>query len=138
MTSSTVAAAPPPRRRARNLVLMIALALIVILIVGSSLWVWGTLGYTYSSGERTGYVQKLSHKGWLCKTWEGELAMNPVVGSPPQIFDFTVRNDSLAGALELASGKQVTLDYAQHKGVPGTCFGETEYYIQNFRVAGGR
>ena len=102
-----------------------------------ALWVWATLGFTYSSGERTGYVQKLSHKGWICKTWEGELAMSPVPGSPPQMFDFTIRSDSLARALEMASGKMVTLNYAQHKGVPGNCFGETEYYVESFRIAGG-
>lgn len=128
--------AAPVHHKSRNLLIKIILALVVIVLVGFGLWAWASLGYAYSSGERTGYVQKLSHKGWLCKTWEGELAMSPVVGAPPQMFDFTVRSDSLAHALELANGKQVTLDYAQHKGVPGSCFGETEYYVQGFRVVG--
>ncbi|HEV2643900.1 MAG TPA: hypothetical protein VGT98_14385 [Candidatus Elarobacter sp.] len=109
--------------------------LLPILIAG--LWVWSALGFTYSSGERTGYVQKLSHKGWVCKTWEGELAMSPVPGSPPQMFNFTIRSDALARAVEGAAGKMVTLAYAQHKGVPGNCFGETEYYVESFRVVGG-
>ncbi len=126
----------PAARKNRHLLLKSVVALVLVLTVGSALWVWSTLGYVYSSGERTGYVQKLSHKGWLCKTWEGELAMSPVVGAPPQLFNFTIRNDALAHALELASGKQVTVDYAQHKGVSGSCFGETEYYIQSFRVTG--
>ncbi len=128
--------APPAPRRGRRLLLKITSALILAVVVGCALWAWASLGYVYSSGERTGYVQKLSHKGWLCKTWEGELAMSPVVGAAPQMFDFTVRDDSLARALELVSGKQVTLNYAQHKGVPGSCFGETEYYIQSFRAVG--
>lgn len=128
--------APPAPRRGRRLLLKIIIALVLAVVVGSALWAWASLGYVYSSGERTGYVQKLSHKGWLCKTWEGELAMSPVVGAAPQMFDFTVRDDSLAHALELVSGKQITLNYAQHKGVPGSCFGETEYYIQSFKAVG--
>jgi len=34
-----------------------------------------TLQVVYSDGERVGYIQKISRKGWVCKTWEGELAM---------------------------------------------------------------
>ncbi len=128
---------PAPRKN-RHLLAKILVALVLIVVVGFALWAWSTLGYVYSSGERTGSVQKLSHKGWLCKTWEGELAMSPVVGAQPQMFDFTIRSDSLAQALELASGKQVSLNYAQHKGVPTSCFGETEYYVQSFRVIGTR
>lgn len=123
-------------RWGRRLLLKILLTLVLIVVVGSALWVWASLGYVYSSGERTGHVQKLSNTGWLCKTWEGELATVPVAGAPSQTFDFTVRDDSVARALELVGGKQVTLNYALHKGVPGTCFGETEYYVQGFRVSG--
>lgn len=126
----------PAPRRGRRLLIKIVLALVLVIIVGFGLWIWASLGYVYSSGERTGYVQKLSRTGWLCKTWEGELATSRIAGAAPQTFDFTVRDDSLARALELVSGKQVTLNYAQHIGVPGSCFGETEYYIQGFRVAG--
>jgi hypothetical protein len=138
MTAGAASTGPTsaPRRK-RRLWLKIGLPVILIPIAAIALWIWATLGYTYSTGERTGYVQKLSHKGWVCKTWEGELAMSPVPGSPPQMFDFTVRSDSLARALEMASGKMVTLNYAQHKGVPGNCFGETEYYVESFRIAGG-
>lgn len=132
--ANTVSTAPAPRPRRRHLLLKIGVPLILIPIVGFALWVWATLGFTYSSGERTGYVQKLSHKGWLCKTWEGELAMTPVPGSQPQMFYFTIRSDSLASALESVAGHQVSLDYQQHKGVPTSCFGETEYYVTSFRT----
>lgn len=129
--------APGSRGRwGRRLLIKIVLALVLAIIVGFGLWVWASLGYVYSSGERTGYVQTLSNTGLLCKTWEGELATLPVAGAAPQTFDFTIRDDSLARALQLVSGKQVTLTYAQHVGVPGRCFGDTEYYIQSFRVAG--
>ena len=118
----------------RHLLLKIGLPLVLLPILVVALWIAGTMGFVYSSGERTGYVQKMSYKGWLCKTWEGELAMSPVPGSPPVIFDFTIRSDSLAKALELAAGHQVTLSYAQHKHVPSSCFGETEYFVDAFRV----
>lgn len=122
------------RPRNRHLWLKIGVPLVLAPILVVTLWVAGTLSFVYSSGERTGYVQKLSHKGWLCKTWEGELAMSAVPGSPPTLFDFTIRDDSVAKALELAAGHQVTLSYAQHKHVPTTCFGETEYFVDGFRL----
>ncbi len=134
MTSSEPISQQAPKRRKRRLWLKIGVPVIVIPVLAVALWVWGTLGFVYSSGERTGYVQKMSHKGWVCKTWEGELAMSPVPGSPPTLFNFTIRDDSVAKALELAAGHQVTLTYAQHKNVPTTCFGETEYFVEGFRV----
>jgi hypothetical protein len=95
-----------------------------------------TLGFSYSSGERVGYVQKLSHKGWLCKTWEGELQMVAIPGSAPTIFTFSVRADSLARVIESAAGKQVSLQYEQHVGVPSSCFGDTEYFVVGVRIVG--
>lgn len=133
MTTSAPTAAPAQHRK-RHLWLKFGLPLLLLVLLVPVVWVASTLGFTYSSGERTGYVQKLSHRGWLCKTWEGELAMSPVPGSPPQMFDFSIRGDSLAHALEGASGKQVELFYAQHVGVPTSCFGETQYYIQSFKA----
>ncbi len=88
----------------------------------------------YSKGERAGYVQKLSKKGWLCKTWEGELAMANLPGTMPEIFNFTVRNDSIASIIDTNVGKRVSLSYEQHRGVPTTCFGETEYFVTGIRL----
>lgn len=134
MTSSEPIPGPGVKPRRRHLWLKIGVPVVVVPVLLFALWVWGTLGFVYSSGQRTGYVQKLSHRGWVCKTWEGELAMSPVPGSTPTIFNFTIRSDSLAQALELAAGHQVTLTYAQHKHVPTTCFGQTEYFVEAFRV----
>ena len=134
MTSSEPIPGPAMKHRSRHLWLKIGIPVILAPIMVFALWVWGTLGFVYSSGQRTGYVQKISHRGWVCKTWEGELAMSPVPGSPPTIFNFTIRSDSLAKALEMEAGHQVTLTYAQHKNVPGDCFGETEYFVEAFRV----
>jgi hypothetical protein len=80
-------------------------------------------------------VQKLSRKGWLCKTWEGELAMATAPGVPPQIFEFTVRDDSVARALTEDMGRgRVSLQYDEHRGVPTTCFGETSHFVVSYRM----
>ena len=136
MTSSTAGSAAPVPHKRRHLWLKIGLPVVLGLIVACALYVWVTLGYVYSTAQRTGYVKQLAREGWLCKTWEGELATTPVpgAGSRQEMFAFTIRNDSLAQALEGAAGKQVTLTYAQHKGVPTSCFGETENYVESFRV----
>jgi hypothetical protein len=131
------AAAPPApvkKKHRRWPIVLFAVLLVPIVIV--VLWVWVSLGYAYSSGERAGYVQKISKKGWVCKTWEGELAMANLPGTMPQIFAFTVRNDSIAKVIEQNAGKQVSLSYDQHRGVPTTCFGETEYFVTGVRRMG--
>jgi hypothetical protein len=125
-------AAPPPAapvKKIRNKVLTILLVILLIPVVIITLWIWVSLGYTYAMGERAGYVQKISKKGWICKTWEGELAMANLPGTMPQIFSFTVRSDSIAHVLEQNAGKQVSLTYEQHRGIPTSCFGETEYFV---------
>ncbi|HMG00515.1 MAG TPA: hypothetical protein VK560_04645 [Gemmatimonadaceae bacterium] len=120
---------PAPVKKKRNKLLIGLLILLVVPAVIIALWIWVTLGYTYAMGERAGFVQKISKKGWLCKTWEGELAMANLPGTMPQIFTFTVRSDSIAHVLEQNAGKQVSLTYEQHRGIPSSCFGETEYFV---------
>jgi hypothetical protein len=93
------------------------------------LYTWATLSWSYSTGERAGYVQKFSRKGWLYKTWEGELAMVSVPGTQPEKFYFSVRNDSVAFHINESLGKRVRLVYEQHIGVPVNWFGETEYFV---------
>jgi hypothetical protein len=115
------------------------LALVLILIVPALVfgaWAWVTLNYSYSKGDRAGYVQKLSRKGWLCKTWEGELAMVNLPGAMPEIFRFSVRSDSVAHLLQKNIGKRVSIAYEEHRGVPTSCFAETAYYITNMRIVG--
>ena len=118
-----------PVKKIRNKLVAILLTVLIVPVVVVALWIWVTLGYTYANGERAGYIQKISKKGWLCKTWEGELAMANLPGTMPQIFSFTVRNDSIAHVLEQNAGKQVSLTYEQHRGIPTACFGETEYFV---------
>src|ERR1700693_185923 len=127
---------PVPVKKKHRKVFIFLFALLLIPIVIVALWIWVSLGYTYSSGERAGYVQKISKKGWICKTWEGELAMANLPGTMPQIFAFTVRNDSIAKVIEQNAGKQVSLTYDQHRGVPTTCFGEAEYFVTGVHRTG--
>jgi len=108
-------------------------AALVVLALLAVAWVWITLHWSYADGERAGYVQKLSSKGWLCKTWEGEIAMVTMPGAIPDKFEFTVRNEAIAQKINALSGKRVVLSYRQHKFVPSTCFGETEYFIDDAR-----
>jgi hypothetical protein len=88
-----------------------------------------TLNWSYSSGERAGFLQKMSLKGWVCKTWEGELSLIAIPGAAPEKFLFSVRDTAVAKRMEASMGKRVTLNYEQHKGVPSSCFGETEYFV---------
>jgi hypothetical protein len=87
------------------------------------------LKWNYSSGERAGWVQKFSRKGWLCKTWEGEMAMVTMPGSTPEKFLFTVWDDNVAEQINRVMGKRVTMHYEEKVGLPTTCFGETRHYV---------
>jgi len=127
---------PPAKPKHRSRLVKILLTIVLIPIVVVALWIWVALGYTYSSGQRAGYVQKISKKGWLCKTWEGEIAQTPLPGATPQLFEFTVRSDSVAQAIEANSGKQVSLTYEQHVGIPTSCFGDTQYFVTQVRRIG--
>ncbi len=133
--ATTVPTATPPRRRRGKLGLLSVLT--VILLGGLfALYVWATLHINYSDGERAGYVQKFSRKGWVCKTWEGELAMVNLPGTLPQIFNFSVRDPTVAGQINKSLGSRVRLHYDQHKGVPSDCFGESEYFVTQVETVG--
>jgi len=118
---------PPPKKRRKAGCILLMILVVAILLF--ALYVWLALKLDYSEGERAGYVQKLSRKGWLCKTWEGELAMVNLPGTMPQIFQFSVRDGAVAEQMNKTLGQRVRLHYEQHKGLPTTCFGETEYFV---------
>lgn len=100
------------------------------------LWTVVALNFSYSSGERAGFLQKISKRGWLCKTWEGDLQLTALPGAAPEKFIFSVRSDSIAQVLNTLAGKQIVLTYEQHKGIPGSCFGDTEYFVTGARATG--
>jgi hypothetical protein len=112
--------------------LMIIVGLAVVLFV---VYTWSALHWTYSTGDRAGYVQKFSNKGWLFKTWEGELAMVSMPGTNPEKFYFSVREDSVAGVINQTLGRRVALHYEQHVGLPVNWFGDTEYFVVSVRLA---
>ena len=109
------------------------LILVAAFLLLAILWTWLALSWSYSEGERAGFVQKFSSKGWLCKTWEGEIAMVTMPGAIPEKFPFTVREAAVAGKINDLAGKRVVLTYRQHKFIPLSCFGETEYFVNAVR-----
>ena len=132
MTGTSPSNAPSWRRRHWGVLTLLAVVIVPAALFAA--WAGFTLNWAYSAGQRAGYVQKISQKGWICKTWEGELAQANLPGTMPQIFKFSVRSDSIAHILEREMGKQVSISYQEHRGVPTTCFGETNYYITNVRT----
>ncbi len=102
---------------------------LVILIALVAVYFYAMLSWSYSTGDRAGWVQKISHKGWLCKTWEGELALVSMPGAPVEKFNFTVYDDAVAADINRHMGKRVSLHYEQKVGLPTSCFGETRYYV---------
>ena len=114
-----------------TLVLVIAIPILIFVF-----WTFIALQFVYSSGERAGYLQKISKRGWICKTWEGDLQLTAQPGVAPEMFAFSTRSDSIAAELNKLAGQRVVLLYEQHKGLPGTCFGETEYFVTGVRPVG--
>ena len=110
------------------------LALLALLVL-AALYFWVVLSWSYSSGERAGWVQKLSNKGWLCKTWEGELALVSLPGSVPEKFYFTIRDKAVAAQLVQVMGKRVSLHYDEKVGLPTTCFGDTRHFVSGFSLS---
>ncbi|HJY37413.1 MAG TPA: hypothetical protein VJ299_08115 [Steroidobacteraceae bacterium] len=110
-------------------ILLILLVLAVLLV---ALWTWFALSWSYSEGERAGVLQKFSKKGWICKTYEGELALYVVGGIAPQIWYFSTRDEELAKQFAGAVGEQIRLHYSEHRGVPTSCFAETPYFAESF------
>ena len=110
------------------------IGILLVLLVGFTLYIWITLNWSFSKGERTGYIQKLSKSGWVCKTWEGEMAMVTMPGAIPEKFLFSVRDDKVAERINRFAGKRVALVYEQHKGIPTSCFGETEYFVVDIKT----
>jgi hypothetical protein len=110
------------------------LSMLVLLLAGAAGYTWLTLHWSYASGERSGYVQKLSKKGYVCKTWEGEMAMVSMPGTLSEKFLFTIPDAAVAAKINASVGKRVALQYEQHKWVPSSCFGDTEYFVTDVRV----
>jgi hypothetical protein len=112
----------------------ILVIILVLAIAGLAGYSWISMHWSYSSGERAGFVQKLSKKGWVCKTWEGEMAMVTMPGTISEKFYFTVPEDAVAARINTSLGKRVTVHFEQHKWLPSSCFGDTEYFVTAVQV----
>lgn len=134
--ASPTASAPRKSLARRHWGKLTLLALIGAPTLVFAVWVAIGSAFVYSTGERAGFVQKISKKGWLCKTWEGEMAISTVPGSMPQLWAFSVRDDSIAAAIEATNGQRVVLEYDEKPWLPTTCFGETKYFVRGVRGVG--
>jgi hypothetical protein len=124
---------PSPRRRRARWPFVLALVLLTPIVV-LGLYTFMALNWSYSDGDRSGYLQKFSRRGWVCKTYEGELAMSTVPGVAPTIWTFSVRDKALVRRMNENLGQKVVLHYTEHRGVPTTCFGTTDYFVDSVRV----
>lgn len=115
-------------------ILTATLGFIVVVSVVFAAYLWLVLNWSYSEGERAGFMQKLSKKGWLCKTWEGELSLVALPGAAPEKFLFSVRDDAVAAKINQQVGQRVALTYEEHLGLPTTCFGDTAYFVTDVKL----
>lgn len=93
----------------------------------------------YSDGERTGLLTKLSHKGNVFKTYEGEVLIGNFQQAPnvmvPEKFYFSVKSEKLADTLMKLQGKIVSLKYHQYrKTLPWR--GESVYIVTDLQRVG--
>jgi hypothetical protein len=124
--------ARPPRRSFKSYLWGSLVGALVLI----ALYTWLMLSWAYSEGERAGVLQKFSKRGWVCKTYEGELALYVVGGVAPEIWHFSARDAQVVEQLHAAVGQQVRLHYAEHRGLPTDCFGETDYFVEGVEVVG--
>lgn len=106
--------------------LFIGFAALVLLLAAYFALAWH---WSYSDGERAGWLQKFSRKGFVCKTWEGELSMAVPGSTAVEKFEFTVHDAGTAEQLEKLMGQRVSLHYEQKMGLPTSCFGDTRYFV---------
>src|SRR5262245_7951592 len=133
MAADTPVAPSAPRRTLGQRLRRFVILLLLVAAGGFALYTWAAWSFTYSEGERAGYVQKFSKKGWICKTWEGELAMANLPGAMPEVFAFTVKDAAVAERINGNMGERVSIHYKQHVGLPTTCFGDTSYFVTEIR-----
>ena len=99
---------------------------LILVLVG---FTWLTLHWSYSDGERAGLLQKFSRRGWICKTYEGEMVLATVATVNAEKFLFTVRDPDIAKQLTSYIGDHIKVHYEQRKWIPTSCFGDTEYFV---------
>ncbi len=134
MPPTLLAPARPAAPRSQRGALLWPLLLLLAAVALGALYFWAMISWSYSSGERAGWVQKFSRKGWICKTWEGEIALVTMPGTAQEKFPFTVWDEGVAQQINTAMGKRVSLHYDEKVGLPGTCFGETRHWVNGVKA----
>lgn len=90
---------------------------IVALLFAFAAGTYGYCNYVYSRGGYSGYIRKISKKGFV-KTWEGELDKRKMGGAyhTQDIFVFSVMDDTVAEKIRASeeSGEWVTIHYRQY------------------------
>jgi hypothetical protein len=132
-TQGSIASAPKqgaPRRGFKTYLWGGVAAAILVTVLYTLFILW----WSFSEGERAGVLQKFSERGWVCKTYEGELAQYVVGGVAPQIWHFSVRDEAVVEQLHKAVGQQVRIHYSEHPGLPTDCFGETDYFADGVEI----
>jgi hypothetical protein len=122
-------------RSARKWLIRTIIGVVLLVVVGGGLYTYTTLHFAYATAEQVGFVQKMTKRGWLCHTNEGELAMVNLPGQPAQMFDFTVPSDAVSKQIDALAGDKLVITYEEHRGVPSSCFGETGYFVTAVRKA---
>ena len=122
---------PSWQRATRRFLIGLLLTPIVLFLV----YLWLTLHWSYSDGDRAGYLQKFSRKGWICRTYEGELAMSTVPGTAPVIWEFSVWDKAVAEKMAGLLGKKLVLHYREYRNIPTHCFGATDYFVDDVNIA---
>jgi uncharacterized protein YwgA len=107
----------------RKILLYIALSLTLISVTYFSFIYY----IPYSEGVRSGELIKISHKGFIVKTWEGELSQGI---SGAQIFAFSVmeNEDVVIAEMKKWQGKKVTLEF-EERYKTFFWWGDTRYFI---------
>lgn len=118
----------------KRTLIKIVVGVLAALLLGLFGYLWLVSTWTFSSGERVGYIQKFSNKGWICKTWEGEMVLQAPPGAMAEKFLFTTRDENVATKINQALGKKIALGYEQHKGIPTSCYGDTEYFAVSIKI----
>lgn len=111
---------------------------LILIIVTAATWTWWKFYYTFSDGNRAGMLQKVSHKGNIFKTYEGELVMNNLVVNntssvSSEKFLFSVEDEILGKRLMELEGHKVVVSYKEKKGtLPWR--GESNYIVDSVRL----
>ncbi len=107
-----------------GIVFLLVLALVITFLV---------FNFKYSEGSRAGVLMKFSKRGYVFKTYEGELNTGGVgnianTAQVNQVWNFSVKEEGFADTLHFYEGKKVILFYQQKiKHLPWQ--GETDYFV---------